>query len=250
MLGYLKRDGLSVGFKTVQRSLKRLSDLGMVRRCQRFLHRYDHRMWFAPLDAEEQLHSLRPTTIAAKATQTTQQVLPSPARKDTSGPPSKSLSSNPFSSKVFEAGAPPQQPKEKDRVQEGNPTARTAPASPVDGKGVGGESPVLLQETHGHPSAASEVGTSTHAPQSSLVTSQGPLGDPLNHSTAQTPASQTKTTFSGRLGLSGILARCLQMGGYSSVDEWEPPASVSPRMVIQRDGTRWKVDDGVTAPLR
>lgn len=52
------------------------------------------------------------------------------------------------------------------------------------------------------------------------------------------------------LGLSGILARCLQIGGYNSWDEVPQPETVSPKAIIRRDGTRLEVDDGATAPLR
>lgn len=237
MVAYLERDGLEVGFKQVQRSLKRLGDLGLVRRAQRFIHRYDRRMWFAPSVAhpEQSVGSLVND------------------RKDANDLSSKSFSSKTVSSNVLGAGAPPTAKKteiDREDSQEPNPTASTASAATAQRFDREGDTPRQTQENPSGTSLAPEVGTPTREPQGPPVTSERPLGDPKNHRGVEPGATKPRTASSGFLSMPSILARCLQMGGYSSIDEWEPPAPVSPKAIISKDGRRLNVADGVTAPLR
>jgi hypothetical protein len=86
MVGYLLRDGLEVGYKTVQRSLARLANAGRVQRKQRFLFRYDRRMRFSPSDTDQKLHEMRPTTVARAASSSVPSDRhQSTSRKDTTG---------------------------------------------------------------------------------------------------------------------------------------------------------------------
>lgn len=63
-----------------------------------------------------------------------------------------------------------------------------------------------------------------------------------------TGASQRSTP---RLsGLSAILSRCLELGGFTSWDDVPELEVVSPRAIISRDGVRLEVVDGACSPLR
>lgn len=99
------------------------------------------------------------------------------------------------------------------------------------------------QEDRGEACNRPEVGTPTQTPQTPLgssVVTPGRIGH------IQVPPVSPEQ----HRGSPSIMDRCLRRGGYSSVDEWVPPAPVSPRAIIRRDGIRLEVDDGATAPLR
>lgn len=209
MLEYLERRGVEASPKQVQRALKRLGDSGNAERKQLFLKRWDRRMWFAPSTREQQLHELKPTTIASKPPVVTTK-------------PSGNVERTKASPLIKSPSSPTQSSKGSE------PTAPTA-TKPERQTGVGMR-PEPQVVTEG-PRPASPVVTHTNSPRSR----QGTTGSAL---------------VSNRRSLAGILARCLELGGFSSTDAAPEPEPVSPSSVILKSGQRLRVDDGVTAPLR